>query len=62
MDLSQVVSNPAEKPLQIEISRDVLEQINGEINIDSNTNEITYVPDNNVSGPQTIIFEVKIFD
>ena len=62
VDLSQFVSNPAEKPLEIEISQDVLEQINGEINIDSNTNEITYVPDNNVSGPQTIIFEVKIFD
>ena len=62
VDLSQFVSNPAEKPLEIEISQDVLEQINGEINIDSNTNEITYVPDNNTSGPQTIIFEVKIFD
>ena len=62
VDLSQFVSNPAEKPLEIEISRDVLEQINGEINIDSNTNEITFVPENNVSGPQTIIFEVKIFD
>ena len=62
VDLSQFVSNPAEKPLEIEVTQDVLEQIKGEINIDSNTNEITYVPDENVSGPQTIIFEVKIFD
>lgn len=62
VDLSQFVSNPAEKPLEIEITQDVLEQVKGEIIIDSNTNEITYVPEDNVSGPQTIIFEVKIFD
>ena len=62
VDLSQFVSNPAEKPLEIEVTQDMLDQINGDIIIDSNTNEITFVPDENISGEQTIIFQVKIFD